>query len=369
MQPETLDPQVVNLAKAIRQTESKGDFNAKGGSGEWGGYQYTKDTWDADNKAFGTNYAYGSATPQQQNEVAYKKIKSLKDKGYNVGQIASIWNSGKPEWEGNVWVNKYGVKYDTPAYVNSVAQTYQQYKQGNQSFQGVPNPSTVNGGGTFSQAIDQIQKDNPQLQEPKKDGVVKSVIKSLVGSPLTILARPFQAAAAIGGKTNEEIDAATKKIPVIGGLIAPTPKGAKDVGKDVLRAGETVAEGYMAVKGAGLLAKSLRGGTALASEPVTSMLTKYAGKEAISSLSAAEKVEAISQILAKGAGGNQAVFQKALQELAPQVLREAGVGTFAELNPAIAKAIGLSGTALKALFKYGLQIAGAASLYDIANKK
>lgn len=132
VQPEQqseLDPQAVNLAKAIRQHESGGDFTARGKSGEYGAYQYTPDTWNTDSQKYlGQSVSLEQATPEQQNEVAYKKIKELKDQGNNVGQIASIWNSGSPEWEGKTGTNSYGVQYDVPKYVDSVSSLYQQYK-------------------------------------------------------------------------------------------------------------------------------------------------------------------------------------------------------------------------------------------------
>jgi len=133
---DELDPQVVNLAKAIRETETRGQkdpYTARGASGEFGAYQYTKPTWEADSQAFlGKVVPLEQADKLTQNEVAYKKLKSLKDQGYNPAQIASIWNSGKPEWEGNKGVNKHGVKYDVPQYVDSVTKSYQALKQGQQ---------------------------------------------------------------------------------------------------------------------------------------------------------------------------------------------------------------------------------------------
>lgn len=128
-----LDPEVVNLAKAIRQTESGGNFQAKGKSGEYGGYQFTEPTWNAYSKKHGVNVSLQQATPQQQNEVAYKQIKEWKDKGHNVGEIASMWNSGKPDAYKDVnykGVNKMGVTYDVPAYAKSVALAYQALKAG-----------------------------------------------------------------------------------------------------------------------------------------------------------------------------------------------------------------------------------------------
>lgn len=157
-QQNSLDPQAVNLAKAIRQTESGGNFQAQGKSGEYGAYQYTEPTWAKDSVSAGVNVPLNQATPEQQNEVAYKKIKALKDQGYNVGQIASIWNSGDSEAYKGTFSNgkpssstadggkpnSYGVKYDVPAYAKSVATAYQTLKGGGQVSADPNNPSSVN---------------------------------------------------------------------------------------------------------------------------------------------------------------------------------------------------------------------------------
>ena len=64
-----LDPQVVNLAKAILQSESGGDYSIAGKSGEHGAYQFTKDTWNAEAPKYGINTSLQQATPEQQNAV------------------------------------------------------------------------------------------------------------------------------------------------------------------------------------------------------------------------------------------------------------------------------------------------------------
>jgi hypothetical protein len=132
--PPKLDPTIVNLAKAIRETETRGakdPYTAKGGSGEFGAYQYTPATWDADVKTYaGKSVPLDQADKLLQNEVAYKKLEALKGQGYNVGQIASIWNSGSPEWQGKTGTNKFGVKYDVPQYVDTVSKAYQALKAG-----------------------------------------------------------------------------------------------------------------------------------------------------------------------------------------------------------------------------------------------
>lgn len=141
-----LDQDAVNLAKAIRQTESGGNFQAKGKSGEYGAYQYTPATWEGDSKKYGVNVSLDQATPAQQNEVAYKKIKALKDAGHNVGEIASIWNSGNPtayKDPSYTGTNKHGAKFDVPAYAKSVATAYQSIKGGGQPQMDPNNPSSI----------------------------------------------------------------------------------------------------------------------------------------------------------------------------------------------------------------------------------
>lgn len=150
MQPqspqEQLDPTVVNMARAIKTVETKGQsdpYKARGASGEFGAYQYTSPTWSADAKKYlGQDVPLESSTVEQQNKVAYSKIKELKDQGYKPDQVASIWNHGSPDYEGVVGTNSKGVHYDTPQYVKSVTSAYQQIK-GGQPVTPQPTTSTV----------------------------------------------------------------------------------------------------------------------------------------------------------------------------------------------------------------------------------
>lgn len=130
-QPQSLDQDVVNLAKAIRHTETGGK-DVAGASGEQGSYQFMPETWKAYSSEAGINVPIEQATREQQNEVVYKKLKGWKDKGYNPGQIASMWNAGegrpnayKENFRG---VNEKGVAYDTPAYAEKVANAYKEIK-------------------------------------------------------------------------------------------------------------------------------------------------------------------------------------------------------------------------------------------------
>jgi len=227
----SLDPQAVSLAKAIRQTESGGDFKAKGKSGEYGAYQFTEPTWNTYSKKYGISSRLQDATPEQQNQVAYSKIKEWKDKGYNPGQIASMWNAGEGEPEAYTGkfstgkpsrgVNSYGVNYDVPAYAKSVATAYQTLKQGGNVGVDPANPSSI----ASTQNENVVQQPTPE--EPKKDllqkvgGVVNKIFPGeQVGKAIGTLA------GYIASPNKEQYD-----------LSAPTP----------LQVGADVAQGALMV--------------------------------------------------------------------------------------------------------------------------
>lgn len=147
MQPQTQSPQMdndaINLAKAIRQTESGGDFNAKGKSGESGAYQWMPQTWKKQAQEV-LGDANAPMTPANQNAVAYTTIKKLKDQGLNPAQIAATWNSGTSTgWEHKVGTNSAGVHYDVPKYVKSVTEAYQTIKNGGDVSVDANNPSSI----------------------------------------------------------------------------------------------------------------------------------------------------------------------------------------------------------------------------------
>jgi len=138
-QPAPLDPQVVNLAKAIRQTESGGNYSATSKDGSYGAYQFLQSTWNNTAQKYGISASWKDATPEQQNAVAYNQIKEWKDAGHNVAQIASMWNAGQGNpnaYTGTfangkpaVGTNSAGVKYSVPDYAYKVANAYQTYKK------------------------------------------------------------------------------------------------------------------------------------------------------------------------------------------------------------------------------------------------
>ena len=198
LQQSNLDPQVVAMAKAIRDTET-GNQPKQGASGEYKSrYQFMPDTWKAAAKQYLGN-ENAALTLNNENYVAYQRIKTWKDKGYNPGQIASMWNSGSPDPSGKVGTNSKGVKYDTPAYVKAVYANYQKYKpqgqtnQNNQVTQkGDPNykpvadsnlPTTTGGviqneiGSGISSYLKQNNPLNPLLGTQTGQNIVKGAVK------------------------------------------------------------------------------------------------------------------------------------------------------------------------------------------------
>ncbi len=210
-----LDPGAVNLAKAIRQSESGGNFTAPGKSGEYGAYQYTEPTWAKDSAAAGVNVPLRQATPEQQNQVAYTAIKKWKDAGYNVGQIASMWNAG--EGESNAYTgkfsdgspstgtNRHGAAFDVPAYAKSVANAYQTLKQGGQAQADPNNPSSTAapatpqpGVDTYGATFQASPNDNPLTAGLKAAGNVPSSLANLGGGLVNTAMHPIKTAEGIG---------------------------------------------------------------------------------------------------------------------------------------------------------------------------
>lgn len=130
-----LDQDIVNLAKAIRQVESGNRAVTPAEGSQLGGksrYQYTRDTWKSvAGKYLGNPNA--EMTLENENKATYSRLLDWKKQGYDPGQIASMWNAGegrpnahKENFRGT---NKYGVRYDVPAYVNKVYNEYKSVKK------------------------------------------------------------------------------------------------------------------------------------------------------------------------------------------------------------------------------------------------
>ncbi len=204
-QGEQLDPSIVNLTKAIGRTESGGNYEAKGKSGEFGAYQFRPETW----KAWAKQHLGNENAPmskENQDKVAYKQVETWGKQGYKPAQIASLWNSGKPEWEGNVGVNSMGVKFDTPSYVKSVGGAYEELQKGNVDPVITPNPSTV---------TQPVQQPEPTLGQEIKNRVgdlTKAVADTTTGK-INPISGVIQTAGAVAGGIGDVVNKGLELIP------------------------------------------------------------------------------------------------------------------------------------------------------------
>lgn len=134
---DELDQDAVVLAKAIKKQET-GDaadaYTKKGGSGEFGAYQFMPSTYTGYAKKYLGNSA-AAPSVENQNKIAYSFVKEKKDAGFTPAQIASMWNAGEDDpdaYKGTFsngkpsqGTNSSGVYYDVPGYVKGVSGYYQ----------------------------------------------------------------------------------------------------------------------------------------------------------------------------------------------------------------------------------------------------
>lgn len=240
-QPQQLDKDVVNAAKAIRQVESGNNAVTPREGSQLGGasrYQYTHDTWrGVAGKYLGDQNA--PLTLENENKATYLRIKDWKDQGYNIGQIASMWNAGEGRpnayMENHRGVNEYGVAYDTPGYAKKVAEAYQQIK--NSSFGGnyapppTPpqfNPADTSGYNTLQNQVGSKQggffSDVGETLTGVGAGIDEAALK-VANKDINVASGFLQGAGAIAGGVGGVIDDTLSNLPVVGGLY----QGATDI--------------------------------------------------------------------------------------------------------------------------------------------
>lgn len=206
-----LNKKIITLAKAIREVESGHNFEARGASGERGAYQFMPGTWrDWARDFLGDENA--EMTPENQNKVAYYKIESLRNQRYSPKEIASIWNSGSPKWAGKIGVNKLGVRFDVPAYVNKVIGEYKRLQTA------LPEREIVG-----REEIEKKYQERITGTEALRSRLVareeaakleNNFVQSLINAPLTMLTRIGQLGTYIGVELfgSEELKKGMKEV-------------------------------------------------------------------------------------------------------------------------------------------------------------
>jgi len=103
---------------ALKYVESRNRYDISGASGEYGAYQWMPLIWEKwSMDLFG--YVLDITIPEVQDYLTYCRLEKHISEGYSDPQIASLWNSQKPDWEGRIGVNRWGVKYNVPLYVKT----------------------------------------------------------------------------------------------------------------------------------------------------------------------------------------------------------------------------------------------------------
>ena len=334
---EQYDRGAIAIARAIRKQESNHNYeiglngNKAGGSGEIGAYQFMPETYRSLAKKYlGDENA--PATPQNQDQLAYKQIKEWKDKGMSPSQIAAAWNAGEGSIAGDAWknrvgVNEYGVRYDTPSYVNNVMRNFAEIaEQDKQRSVGQQTGST-------EQQIDPYIA--LERQQRIAQGLPISVNENRVdptfaGSLLRgIASLPVRAAAAIGGGVkrlvNGNIDAndptqgVTIKSNYFGDIKDPLTQTTEDVNKLVSKYKQ--GEVGLPRVALGTLASAAKFPTELALSTPLGEGAGVVGKAA-GALPTVLK-ESVGQT-AKGIGGK--LFEEGIGSVAKQGLKSAARG-------------------------------------------
>lgn len=337
---EPLDQDAVRLAKAIRQHESGGNPNAKGKAGESGMYQFMPSTWKLYAKEIlGDENA--PMTPQNQNKIAYTKIKKWKDQGYNVGQVASMWNAGeqKPNAYKENWKKvdpiTGDVIFDTPAYAEAIAKNYRQLKGTN-----VQAPRQ-----TFQQAIPQAVEQGQQEQNisPGNTGIkgfLTGVGKGALGTIKGMGQLGEMILPPLGGKSVYSEDALKGTKMSKENLTAKTP--SETIGKVAELGGELLLGGGLLKKGV-TAAKGLISSKAISktlSGPAIEQGIKRVGlnMNKFSKMANVDKIEALYEALKNASPIHREVIQQAIQSLKPIAIKEAG-GVVAKTPGLIQKTI------------------------------
>lgn len=257
MTEQELDITSRNLAKAIRQKESGGDYNAVGDNGtSRGAWQWQAATWKGHAQEI-LGDANAEMTPEHQNVVAKGMMRKYIQQGKDAAQIAAIWNSGSDKgWENKVGTNVINgkpIQYNVPQYVKSVTENYQKFKSESQ--------------------LQQQEVQQPEAPQVDKPGLLASIGNAItdpfvaLGGGVANIIRPM-----IGQEVNRE------KIPSIFGGEGVNPVGSRD-GQE-LGAVDTAQQlaGNVAMAGSnfvgGGIAKSVGGGILAKTLPVATQLAK-----------------------------------------------------------------------------------------------
>ena len=366
-QQEQLDPSIIALTKAIGHQESGGDYTKVGDNGHSvGAYQWNNPTPLKNGeipKNF-SSYAHdvgidpNDFSPENQDRVAYKTIEKWGKEGLTPAQIASKWNSGKPDAYKTAkpgYNAEQGVNYDVGAYVNNVAKYFNEYS-GNSNTSNASQPNNPPKRKTFAEELGvstqqaptdlkaDISQTNPTVdalsnitpgstlakglgyaisnEGGTQEGLIKANQRN-IDTQTQLLQRIKENKA--NGKDTSKLESAlndiTEQIKNTSGQVGDVGTGGI-TNKDVLKSAGALASLPVLATAGTVIKGLLKGGSALSNPVVKTALENAIGKgETISSLSRQEAIDALTTHLkdmsiSSVGGEEEQVIQKALKELA-----------------------------------------------------
>lgn len=226
--PGGLDKNAVAMARAIKRVETPGGQAVPGGTGEIASrYQFLPATW----KGYAKEVLGDENAPvndENENKVAYTKIKQWIDGGDNIGQVASRWNSGSPDHYNDGWRKTDPITgkvlFDTPAYAAKVAKEFRNILAEDEKF----NPAPFSSGeiktpdNTLVNGIDGATTGKEpgilsDLVSSGKERVTQGTqaIKEGLSGKIKPLSAVLQTAGAIAGGLGDVTNIALEHIPVV----------------------------------------------------------------------------------------------------------------------------------------------------------
>jgi hypothetical protein len=365
-----LDPNVIALAKAIRQQET-GNRPIAGKTGELPSrYQFMPGTWKSSSEKYLGGGQSHDLTLENENTVAYNIIKDLKDQGYNPGQIASIWNSGHPDpyylggGTGKGESSKApGVYYDVPKYTKNVYNLYKNFKKQGQVEQAKKaeeqqnQPDTAKKPDTAIFGLSDVPVEGPMSTIPEIAGTQKAmetgaglidVVSNTMNKAFSRYSEaidqvPFLRLVpkAIGGV----VGSAGAAISGIVGAIGETGKelvtgdhlDAKKIWDSAYKTGaDTAQAGYkMGVEGTKMfpLALAIGYAPAIVGQTLAGQMIYSGLKEAIKGKTLEDKVQGVLSALTGGLGFVKPIMKELKNELPRKKIAEVSITDHTAIPP------------------------------------
>ena len=185
-----IDPTALTLSRAIRSAETSldGDYNSvtkePDGTISKGAYQFNGNNFQSWAKQY--NLDPNDFSPENQDKLAYMRIKSLLDEGKSQSEIAAMWNGAK-NVGGKMVANN-------PDYAQKIKDNYerlaQQYQSSSSNFVNLPTPQYSSPSDTTDTSTDTTEHpygaSNPASENDTLGGGILKTVENIPSSALNL---------------------------------------------------------------------------------------------------------------------------------------------------------------------------------------